>query len=139
MNSIKNSDDSGATRGMGEYLINVYTGDRLGEDTNANVYIVLFGDKAYSNRIILTETYDHRNPFEKWQADTFKIITDLLGSLYKIEIGFDEEKPGTGWYLEKVEISKLANNEIYVFSCNRWLSLGTGTVVKLYKTENQTK
>ncbi|XP_067888749.1 uncharacterized protein [Heterodontus francisci] len=113
--SVKDSSSTGVSKQITEYLVKVYTGDHFGDSTNANVYIVLFGDMAYSNRILLTETLDHKIPFGKGQVDTFKIETDLLGSLYKIEIGHDGGKPGSGWFLEKIEITNPVTDEDHVF------------------------
>ncbi|XP_043545272.1 lipoxygenase homology domain-containing protein 1-like, partial [Chiloscyllium plagiosum] len=117
--SVKDTDITGAPNEVDEYLVQVYTGDNFGDSTNANVYLVLFGDKARSDKILLTQTLDHKDPFRKGQIDTFKFKTDLLGSLYKIEIGHDGGKPGSGWFLEKIGITNLITNENLVFPCNR--------------------
>ncbi|GCC31638.1 hypothetical protein chiPu_0010098 [Chiloscyllium punctatum] len=130
--SVKDTDITGAPNEVDEYLVQVYTGDNFGDSTNANVYLVLFGDKAHSDKILLTQTLDHKDPFRKGQIDTFKFKTDLLGSLYKLEIGHDGGKPGSGWFLEKIGITNLITNENLVFPCNRWLTLDTETVIQLY-------
>ncbi|XP_060680009.1 lipoxygenase homology domain-containing protein 1-like [Hemiscyllium ocellatum] len=116
--SVKDTDITGAPNEVDEYLVQVYTGDNFGDRTNANVYLVLFGDKACSDKIPLTQTLDHKDPFRKGQIDTFKFKTDLLGSLYKIEIGHDGGKPGSGWFLEKIGITNLITNENLVFPFN---------------------
>ncbi|GCB66516.1 hypothetical protein scyTo_0004979 [Scyliorhinus torazame] len=94
LHSVKDPNSREALKELDEYLVEIYTGDEFGDSTNANVYIVLFGDKAHSDKILLTESLDHVNLFQKGQVDKFKIKTDLLGSLYKIEIGHDTGIPG---------------------------------------------
>ncbi|XP_038664393.1 uncharacterized protein LOC119972132 [Scyliorhinus canicula] len=135
LHSVKDPNSREALKELDEYLVQIYTEDEFGESTNVNVYIVLFGDKAHSDKILLTETLDHVNPFRKGQVDKFKIKTDLLGSLYKIEIGHDAGIPGSGWFLEKVEITNTVTKENLIFPCNRWLTLDIGTVVQLYLRE----
>ncbi|XP_072324693.1 lipoxygenase homology domain-containing protein 1-like [Scyliorhinus torazame] len=135
LHSVKDPNSREALKELDEYLVEIYTGDEFGDSTNANVYIVLFGDKAHSDKILLTESLDHVNLFQKGQVDKFKIKTDLLGSLYKIEIGHDTGIPGSGWFLEKIEITNTVTKENLIFPCNRWLTLDIGTVVQLYLRE----
>ncbi|XP_008944323.1 PREDICTED: oxygen-regulated protein 1 [Merops nubicus] len=46
-----------------------------------------------------------------------------------------EPLPGSGWFLEKVEITDASGNSVYCFNCNRWLAEDESdgrTVVQLY-------
>ncbi|XP_035174465.1 oxygen-regulated protein 1 isoform X4 [Oxyura jamaicensis] len=118
-----------------EYTIQVYTGDKRGAGTDANVHIILFGDEDKSEVLQLSQSLEHQDPFERGKVDTFKIKTKKLGSLHSIEIGHDGKGFGSGWFLEKVEITDASRNSLYCFNCNRWLaedgSEGS-TVVQLY-------
>ncbi|NXU86012.1 LOXH1 protein, partial [Xiphorhynchus elegans] len=74
---------------MTEYTVKVYTGDKRGAGTDANVHIFLFGNEHKSEVFQLSESLEHENPFERGKADTFKLKTKKLGSLHSIEIGHD--------------------------------------------------
>uniref|UniRef100_A0ACB8FDZ6 Uncharacterized protein n=2 Tax=Sphaerodactylus townsendi TaxID=933632 RepID=A0ACB8FDZ6_9SAUR len=127
--------DEGGVENLEEYIIKVYTGDKRGAGTDANVHIILFGDKDSSQLIQLNKSLDHRDPFERGKTDTFKINTKNVGRLQKIEIGHDGKGFGSGWFLEKVEITDESTSEQHCFSCNRWLAEDEGdghTVVQLY-------
>ncbi|XP_026526062.1 lipoxygenase homology domain-containing protein 1 [Notechis scutatus] len=128
--SLVTKEDNGS-----EYIIKVYTGDKRGSGTDANVHIILFGDMDTSPLIQLKNSLDHRDPFERGKSDTFKIKTKNIGRLQKIEIGHDGKGFGNGWFLEKVEITDMSTNELDSFSCNRWLAADENdghTVVQLY-------
>ncbi|XP_058879383.1 lipoxygenase homology domain-containing protein 1-like [Acipenser ruthenus] len=106
-----------------ELLVRVYTGNVQRAGTDANVHIILFGDKGASESVALTKPLERQDPFEKGQTDTFKIKTRSVGRLYKIEIGHDGKGLGSGWFLEKVEITPTSSETTYVFPCSRWLSV----------------
>ncbi|NXC24572.1 LOXH1 protein, partial [Campylorhamphus procurvoides] len=74
---------------MTEYTVKVYTGDKRGAGTDANVHIILFGNEDKSEVFQLSESLEHQNPFERGKVDTFEIKTKKLGSLHSIEIGHD--------------------------------------------------
>ncbi|XP_028592785.2 oxygen-regulated protein 1 [Podarcis muralis] len=114
--------EDGSSENLMEHIIKVYTGDKRGAGTDANVHIILFGDKDTSQLIQLKESLDHRDPFERAKTDTFRIKTKDVGRLQKIEIGHDGKGFASGWFLEKVEITEVSTNELYSFSCNRWLA-----------------
>ncbi|NWY99428.1 LOXH1 protein, partial [Loxia curvirostra] len=102
-----------------EYTIKVYTGDKRGAGTDANVHIILFGNEDKSEVFQLSQSLEHQNPFERGKVDTFKIKTKKLGSLCSIEIGHDGKGFASGWFLEKVEITDAARNSVHFFNCNR--------------------
>lgn len=56
------------------------------------------------------------------QVDVFKVEAVSLDEITKVVIGHDGKGPGAGWYLEKVVIKEIINNEInneYYFPCKR--------------------
>ncbi|XP_066480514.1 oxygen-regulated protein 1 [Tiliqua scincoides] len=127
--------EDGEMEDLAEHIIKVYTGDKRGAGTDANVHIILFGDKDSSHLIELNKSLDHRDPFERGKTDTFRIKTKKIGRLQKIEIGHDGKGYGDGWFLDKVEITDTSTNDQYCFSCNRWLAEDENdgrTVVQLY-------
>ncbi|NWX58350.1 LOXH1 protein, partial [Promerops cafer] len=76
-------------KNLTEYTIKVYTGDKRGPGTDANVHIILFGNEDKSEIFQHSLSLEHQNPFERGKVDTFKIKTNKLGSLHSIEIGHD--------------------------------------------------
>ncbi|XP_062836432.1 oxygen-regulated protein 1 isoform X2 [Anolis carolinensis] len=132
LSSIQKKDE---LENLTEYIIKVYTGDKRGAGTDANVHIILFGDLDTSSLIQLSKSLDHRDPFERGKLDTFKIKTKKVGRLQEIEIGHDGKGFGSQWFLEKVEITDVLTNESYCFNCSRWLPEEESdgrTVVQLY-------
>ncbi|XP_010220726.1 PREDICTED: oxygen-regulated protein 1 [Tinamus guttatus] len=135
-NGIDNNShiEGGQPGNLAEYTIKVYTGDKRGAGTDANVHIILFGNEDKSEVFQLSQSLEHQDPFERGRVDTFKIMTKKIGSLHSIEIGHDGKGFASGWFLEKVEITDVSNS-VYYFNCNRWLAEDEGdgrTVVKLY-------
>ncbi|GAB0182404.1 oxygen-regulated protein 1 [Grus japonensis] len=127
--------DGSQASNLTEYTIKVYTGGKRGSGTDANVHIILFGNEDKSEVFQLSQSLEHRNPFERGKVDTFKIKTKKLGSLHSIEIGHDGKGFASGWFLEKVEITDASRNSVYCFNCNRWLAEDESdgcTVVQLY-------
>ncbi|NWR34550.1 LOXH1 protein, partial [Tachuris rubrigastra] len=119
-------------RNVTEYTIKVYTGEKRGAGTDANVHIILFGNEDKSEVFQLSQSLEHQNPFERGKVDTFKIKTKKLGSLYSIEIGHDGKGFASGWFLEKVEITDASRNAVYCFYCNRSVDQSIITLYTLF-------
>ena len=54
------------------YEVTVYTGDMRGAGTNANVFLVMYGENGKSDRFDLRNKSDN---FERAQVDKFKVNT----------------------------------------------------------------
>ncbi|NXM10795.1 LOXH1 protein, partial [Ploceus nigricollis] len=119
-------------KNLTEYTIKVYTGDKRGAGTDANVHIILYGNKDKSGVFQLSQSLEHQNPFERGKVDTFKIKTKELGSLCSIEIGHDGKGFASGWFLEKVEITDAARNSMHWFNCNRSVDQSIITLYMLF-------
>ena len=52
------------------YEVTVYTGDVRGAGTNANVFVVMYGENGKSDRFDLRNKSDN---FERAQVDKFKV------------------------------------------------------------------
>lgn len=118
--TLVGSRDPFAVRKDSKYKVSVYTGDKRGAGTDANVYIILFGENGDSGEKILD---DSRNNFERGKSDEFIIECPCLGRLDRIRIGHDNSGFGPGWYLDKVIVDDLDNSITYQFPCQRWLAL----------------
>ena len=60
----------------------VYTGDVRGAGTNANVFLVLYGESGKSDEFRLRDKSDN---FERAQVDKFKVSNPVFSLLLKIE------------------------------------------------------
>lgn len=77
----------------------VHTSDVRGAGTDANVYLVVYGNKGKSDEVWLD---NESNNFETGQTDNFKIEIADVGKPYKIRIGHDNSNPASAWHLNKV-------------------------------------
>ena len=76
------------------YEVKVFTGDKTGAGTDANVFLTIFGINGDSGERELRKS-DNANKFERNQVDTFKVSAIELGELQKIKIGHDNSAPGS--------------------------------------------
>jgi hypothetical protein len=117
------------------YKIIVHTGNEPGAGTDADVSIILYGTLGDTGTRVLKQK--GRNLFEKNQIDEFTIqclelgekfltysnsILNYIGQLTKLHIEHDNSGIfDADWFLDKVEVVNLDNNERTSFPCNRWL------------------
>ncbi|CAF3703956.1 unnamed protein product, partial [Rotaria sordida] len=80
------------------YEVTVFTGDKSGAGTDADVFIQMYGLNGKTEEIILKNKSDS---FERKSVDKFKIEAPDIGQIQKIRIGHNSEKFGSAWYLEK--------------------------------------
>nr|XP_032809632.1 lipoxygenase homology domain-containing protein 1-like [Petromyzon marinus] len=71
------------------YNIKVKTGDKRGSGTDANVYMVLYGEKDDTGKVNLKSSKTNKNKFERGQTDEFTLEAVDIGALKKIKIGHD--------------------------------------------------
>ena len=105
--------------GTVSYQIEVFTGNERFAGTNANVFLQIYGVDAKTEQKILNDRSDN---FETGQQDQFKLEDVDVGEIQKIRIGHDDSGVASGWFLEKVIISKRnIKNEIikYYFNANK--------------------
>ena len=121
------------------YTLNVHTGDVWRAGTDANVYMIVYGERGDSGKRQLKHSQTHRNKFERRQLDVFDMEAADLGRLNKITIGHDSAGMGcacacatvshtfprsANWFLSHVEIVDTTdNNRAYAFNCERWLAV----------------
>ncbi|XP_059505870.1 lipoxygenase homology domain-containing protein 1 [Stegostoma tigrinum] len=104
------------------YIITVKTSDVAGAGTDANVFLIIFGEHGDTGTLALKQS-NNSNKFERKSMDIFK-FTDMLslGDLSKVRIWHDNKGPGAGWHLEYVEVKDEAMEETFRFPCDRWLA-----------------
>ncbi|XP_029436484.1 lipoxygenase homology domain-containing protein 1 [Rhinatrema bivittatum] len=104
------------------YTINVKTTDLSGAGTDANVFLIIFGENGDSGTLALKES-DHSNKFERNQLDVFKFPDMLsLGDLCKVRVWHDNKGIGPGWHLEFIEVKDDSIDNTFRFDCDRWLA-----------------
>nr|XP_015194523.1 PREDICTED: lipoxygenase homology domain-containing protein 1 isoform X1 [Lepisosteus oculatus] len=104
------------------YTIQVKTSDVSGAGTDANVFLIIFGENGDTGTIALKES-NKRNKFERKQTDVFKFPDMLsLGELSKIRVWHDNKGAGAGWHLEFIDVQDEVMNKTFRFPCDRWLA-----------------
>jgi len=101
-----------------EYDIYVYTADKWGAGTDADVYIQLHGTDGQTGDIELDGPGDD---FESGDMNTFTVQADV-GDLTKIVIWHDDSGWGSGWFLDKIVIESPDMGKTWEFLCGRWLA-----------------
>eukprot|EP01091_Cochliopodium_minus_P006324 TRINITY_DN1620_c0_g1_i4.p1 TRINITY_DN1620_c0_g1~~TRINITY_DN1620_c0_g1_i4.p1 ORF type:complete len:245 (+),score=98.47 TRINITY_DN1620_c0_g1_i4:542-1276(+) len=101
------------------YKVVVFTGDRWGAGTDANVFIEIHGEEERKTKQVKLDNSD--NNFERNKRDEFMVKSIDLGELKKIRIGHDNSGIGPGWFLDKVAITNQVTQKQYFFICGRWL------------------
>ena len=109
-----------------EYEIDVKTGSERGAGTDANVFIVMYGEYGDSGKIALKNSRTYKNGFESNHVDSFNEKAPYVGKINKIRIGHDNKGSFPGWYLEKVGINVPLVNRKWTFRADRWLDTGKG-------------
>ncbi|KAI4820693.1 hypothetical protein KUCAC02_028664 [Chaenocephalus aceratus] len=104
------------------YTVSVRTGDMYGAGTDANVYLIIYGDLGDTGERKLAKSENNKNKFERGEVDKFSIEAVDLGQVFKIHIRHDNSMIGADWNLDQVEVLDLETDEVYMFLCERWLS-----------------
>jgi len=67
------------------YHVSVRTGDMIGAGTDANVYVILYGDQGDTGKLNLKQAINTKNKFERGRTDQFKLEAVDIGkvSLFK--------------------------------------------------------
>ncbi|XP_073445861.1 lipoxygenase homology domain-containing protein 1 isoform X1 [Dendrobates tinctorius] len=103
------------------YTVRVKTGDKKNGGTDANVFIILFGEKDDTGFMNLKASKTNKNKFERGQIDVFTVEAVDIGSLKKIKIGHDNKGTSAGWFLDWVEVDAPSLGQRLKFPCGRWL------------------
>nr|CAB3263471.1 lipoxygenase homology domain-containing protein 1-like [Phallusia mammillata] len=104
------------------YEVTVKTGDVRSAGTDANVYLVLYGENDDSGLVNLKTSKTYRDKFERNHADVFTVESADLGNLKKMKIGHDNAGLTAGWYLEYVEVDAPSLGKKWRFPCGRWIA-----------------
>jgi hypothetical protein len=100
------------------YKISVYTGDRRGAGTDANVFIKIEGEKGKLGPINLNNS---QNNFERNKKDVFEYFGISIGKVKKITIGHDGKGIGSSWFLDKVVVHADDIKSDFFFLSGEWI------------------
>ncbi|XP_036382736.1 lipoxygenase homology domain-containing protein 1-like [Megalops cyprinoides] len=104
------------------YIIQVKTSDVAGAGTDANVFLILFGENGDTG-IMALKASSRTNKFERKQLDVFRFPDVLsLGELSKIRVWHDNKGPAPGWHLEFIDVKDEVMDQTFRFPCDRWLA-----------------
>ena len=98
-----------------DYTVRVFTGDKWGAGTDANVLVAMTGELGDSGERELRDS-GNVNKFERNQEDAFTLTAVELGRLKKLKIRHDNKGGGAAWYLDRVEVDDPKNNKTCVVS-----------------------
>uniref|UniRef100_A0A3Q3WIH2 PLAT domain-containing protein n=1 Tax=Mola mola TaxID=94237 RepID=A0A3Q3WIH2_MOLML len=111
------------------YEIKIYTSDVFGAGTDADVFIVLYGQKGVctQQKHLCVNKRERRLYFERGAKDMFIVELEDVGDVIeKIRIGHDNRGTNPGWHLDRVEIRrqlrKGKGSETTIFPCECWLA-----------------
>ncbi|XP_006835208.1 PREDICTED: lipoxygenase homology domain-containing protein 1 [Chrysochloris asiatica] len=108
------------------YTVTVKTSNILGAGTDANVFIIIFGENGDSGTLALKQSANW-NKFERNNTDTFNFSDMLsLGHLCKLRIWHDNKGLFPGWHLNYVDVKDNSRDETFHFQCDCWLSRSEG-------------
>ncbi|XP_072045883.1 lipoxygenase homology domain-containing protein 1-like [Amphiura filiformis] len=120
--------------GMETYNIFVTTADEKGAGTDANVYIIIYGEHGDTGRQFLKKSKTHKDKFEKGNTDEFDLETGNVGEIKNIRIGHDNKDTfGAAWMVDNVEIEAPSIGKRLHFPCGQWFDKkkGDGQIERL--------
>uniref|UniRef100_I3JKU2 Lipoxygenase homology PLAT domains 1 n=1 Tax=Oreochromis niloticus TaxID=8128 RepID=I3JKU2_ORENI len=104
------------------YIVQVKTSDVAGAGTDANVWIIIFGENGDTGTLALKEC-NKSNKFERKQVDTFRFPEILsMGDLSKVRVWHDNTGIAPGWHLEYIDVKDEIMDKTFRFPCDRWLA-----------------
>ncbi|XP_016325596.1 lipoxygenase homology domain-containing protein 1-like [Sinocyclocheilus anshuiensis] len=108
------------------YTVSVKTSDVTAAGTDANLWMIIFGENGDTGTLTLKES-NNTNKFERKQTDTFRFSDILsLGELSKVRIWHDNSGLAAGWHLEYVDVHDDILEKKFRFQCDRWLAKNEG-------------
>ncbi|NWW80638.1 PK1L2 protein, partial [Climacteris rufus] len=110
------------------YLVTVFTGHRRGAATTSKVTLTLYGLEGESEPHHLT---DPDTPvFERGGVDVFLLCTFFpLGELQSIRLWHDNSGDSPSWYVNRLLVHDVAQDQKWYFLCNSWLAIDIGECV----------
>jgi hypothetical protein len=106
--------------GTATYSVKIYTGDKIGAGTDANIFLSITGTNGQIGEQRLNALISG-NAFERNQTDYVTLVNlASVGELVRITVRSDNRYPSSGWYLGWIEISS-PGIRTRRFTFNRWI------------------
>mgnify|MGYP003344696545 FL=1 len=88
------------------YKIDIHTSDMDNAGTDANVHLIVFGDKGDTGKLMMDTSADN---FQRASKDTFsKTGVKNVGRISHIVVGHDEANLGPSWHVQQITVFNLA-------------------------------
>ncbi|KAM9262068.1 lipoxygenase homology domain-containing protein 1 [Morus bassanus] len=101
------------------YEVTVVTGDIESGGTDTNIFMTVFGSNGNTEEMQLEKNGDR---FERGQEDSFIMEIADIAPLRKMRIRTDGKGTRPHWFLEKIILRNLTNQEVATFTYGEWLS-----------------
>ncbi|XP_032600162.2 lipoxygenase homology domain-containing protein 1 isoform X7 [Taeniopygia guttata] len=111
------------------YEVMVVTGDIESGGTDANIFMTVFGSNGNTEEMLLEKNGDR---FERGQEDSFIMEIADIAPLRKMRIRTDGKGTRPHWFMERITLKNLTNQEVATFTYGDWLSKlknATGSLV----------
>ncbi|KAM6364399.1 LOW QUALITY PROTEIN: lipoxygenase homology domain-containing protein 1 [Pluvialis apricaria] len=101
------------------YEVTVVTGDIERGSTDTSIFMTVFGSNGNTEEIQLEKNGDR---FERGQEDSFIMEIADITPLRKMRIWMDGKGTRPHWFLERIILKNLTNQEVATFTYGEWLS-----------------
>ncbi|XP_050769305.1 lipoxygenase homology domain-containing protein 1 [Gymnogyps californianus] len=101
------------------YEVTVVTGDIESGGTDARIFMTVFGSNGNTEEMQLDKNGDR---FERGQEDSFIMEIADIAPLRKMRIRTDGKGTRPHWFLERIILKNLTNQEVAMFTYGEWLS-----------------
>ncbi|XP_054665159.1 lipoxygenase homology domain-containing protein 1 isoform X2 [Grus americana] len=101
------------------YEVTVVTGDIESGGTDASIFVTVFGSNGNTEEMQLDKNGDR---FERGQEDSFIMEIADIAPLRKMRIRTDGKGTRPHWFLERIILKNLTNQEVATFTYGEWLS-----------------
>ncbi|NXA96195.1 LOXH1 protein, partial [Melanocharis versteri] len=101
------------------YEVTVVTGDIESGGTDASIFMTVFGSNGNTEEMLLEKNGDR---FERGQEDSFIMEIADIAPLRKMRIRTDGKGTRPHWFLERITLKNLTNQEVATFTYGDWLS-----------------
>ncbi len=107
------------------YQLDIYTGDRSGAGTDANVSVVLKGERGDTPAVVINPLISG-DAFESGDHNVVQLNVPDVGDIEAVQISHDDMYAGSGWYLDKVVVTRRATGVSMEYPCYNWLATDEG-------------
>ncbi|XP_063279308.1 lipoxygenase homology domain-containing protein 1 isoform X3 [Prinia subflava] len=101
------------------YEVTVVTGDIESGGTDASIFMTVFGSNGNTEEMLLEKNGDR---FERGQEDSFILEIADVAPLRKMRVRTDGKGTRPDWFMERITLRNLTNQEVATFTYGDWLS-----------------